>query len=144
MQLTKVFTILSLATASLAVPTVELARRTDSVSCAQAQGTLKCCEQKPKLEPITNLGANIAPTLAGLVGIVPGILAAVVPTVAVTAQCVAIVAQVQACNAVNVCCINPSSLNTLSPSGQAGLIQLLSNNNILSNNQIAICPSVAV
>lgn len=87
MQLTKVFTILSLATASLAVPTVELARRTDSVSCAQAQGTLKCCEQKPKLEPITNLGANIAPTLAGLVGIVPGILAAVVPTVAVTAQC---------------------------------------------------------
>ncbi|KAG4439386.1 hypothetical protein IFR05_005135 [Cadophora sp. M221] len=143
MQLTKVVAILSLATASLAVPTVELARRTDSISCAQAQGTLKCCEQKPELKPITSLGANIAPTLAGILGIVLGIPAAIVPNVAVAAQCVAIVAQVQACNTPNVCCINPSSLNTLSPSSQAGL-QILSNNNILSNNQIAICPSVAV
>ncbi|KAL2072238.1 hypothetical protein VTL71DRAFT_11581 [Oculimacula yallundae] len=148
MQLTKVFAILSLAATSLAAPTVEMMeKRTEEpqkgISCGyQNVGELKCCEQKPELKPTTQTG--LAPALSGLLGIFAGIVPNVVPTVAVTAQCVAVVAQVQACNNVKVCCINPNKANGLSPQTQSGLISLLSGNNILSNNQIAVCPSVAV
>ncbi|KAH7382798.1 hypothetical protein BKA64DRAFT_169479 [Cadophora sp. MPI-SDFR-AT-0126] len=135
MQLTKIFTVLSFAAASLAAPSVEkYEKRTDSISCAQGQGTLTCCAQKPELKPSSNLGANLAPVLGGLLGVIPAILPLIVPTVSVAAQCVAVIAQVEACASPNICCLVPSSGNTNS----AGLIQLL------SNNQIAVCPGVTV
>jgi len=88
MQLTKIFTVLSLAAASLAAPSVELyEKRTDSVSCAQGQGKLACCEQKPELKPISSLGSNLTPTLGGILGIPVSLLALIVPTVSVAAQC---------------------------------------------------------
>ncbi|KAG4416183.1 hypothetical protein IFR04_010702 [Cadophora malorum] len=135
MQLTKIFTVLSLAAASLAAPSVELyEKRTDSVSCAQGQGKLACCEQKPELKPISSLGSNLTPTLGGILGIPVSLLALIVPTVSVAAQCVAVVAQVQACNSVNLCCLAPASGTTTN----SGLITLL------SNNQINVCPGITV
>lgn len=88
MQLTKMFTVLSLAAASLAAPSVELyEKRTDSVSCAQGQGKLACCEQKPELKPVSSLGSTLTPTLGGILGIPVSLLALLVPTVSVAAQC---------------------------------------------------------
>ncbi|KUJ10661.1 uncharacterized protein LY89DRAFT_723264 [Mollisia scopiformis] len=134
MQFTKALAILSLAATGLAAPTVEVAKRTNGISCAQSQGTLACCQQKPVLQPVSSLGANIAPTLGGILGVIPDILPLIVPTVSVAAQCVAIIAEVEACATPNICCLSSSSGNTNS----AGLIQLL------SNDDISVCPGVTV
>ncbi|CZR57462.1 uncharacterized protein PAC_07351 [Phialocephala subalpina] len=133
MQLTRVFTVLSMAAATIAAPAVEVLKRTDGISCGQSQGVLSCCQQKPVLQPVSTLGANIGPTLGGILGIIPAIVPLIVPAISVAAQCIPIIA-IEDCATSNICCLAPSSGTTNS----AGLIQLL------SNNQIAVCPGVTV
>jgi len=88
MELTKAFTVLALTVVTLAAPSVEkYEKRTDSISCAQGQGTLSCCAQKPELKPTSSLGGNIDPTLGGILGIPLALLALIVPTVSVAVDC---------------------------------------------------------
>ncbi|KAF8866115.1 hypothetical protein BDZ45DRAFT_795769 [Acephala macrosclerotiorum] len=129
MQLTRVFAVLSMTATTIAAPTVEVAKRTDGTSCDQSQGVLSCCQQKPVFQLVSTLGTNVAPTLGGILGIIPAFLPLFVP---VAAQCISLVDQIEACSTSNVCCLTPSSGKADSNS----LIQLL------SNNQIAVCPGI--
>ncbi|CZT42433.1 uncharacterized protein RSE6_02340 [Rhynchosporium secalis] len=151
MQLTKVFAIFSLAATSLAAPTVEMAeKRTDGpakgLGCGtQNVGELKCCDQKAGTAPISTLG--ITPLLQSLLGIGLSTVPQIVSVIESNVQCIPIIQAGQACSNVQVCCIPKgvfSGPGAASAATQGGLITLLNGNNVLSNNQFAICPATVV
>ncbi|PBP23090.1 hypothetical protein BUE80_DR005730 [Diplocarpon rosae] len=134
MQL-KLFAIMTLATSVLAAPSVEKIKRTNTpAACAQGQGTQACCEHDPDIVPTSSLGSNIAPGVGNILGIIPPILALLVPTLTVATQCIPILAiELQECNAVSICCLNSGGSDN---TDTAALISLL------NNDSLAVCPGI--